>query len=87
MLRLRPIMMTALVACFGLLPAAMSTGIGSDSQKPFAIVIVGGLMPRLVCQRFLRRLEPRVGLAVAGVRCGLRHSSGKMRSPMSGRAS
>ena len=40
LLRLRPIMMTALVACFGLLPAAMSTGIGSDSQKPFAIVIV-----------------------------------------------
>ena len=36
-------MMTALVACIGLLPAAMSTGIGSDSQKPFAIVIVGGL--------------------------------------------
>ena len=42
LLRLRPIMMTALVACFGLLPAAMSTGIGSDSQRPFAIVIVGG---------------------------------------------
>ena len=37
-------MMTALVACFGLLPAAISTGIGSDSQKPFAIVIVGGLV-------------------------------------------
>ena len=40
LLRLRPIMMTALVACIGLLPAAVSTGIGSDSQKPFAIVIV-----------------------------------------------
>jgi cobalt-zinc-cadmium resistance protein CzcA len=37
--------MTALVACIGLLPAAISTGIGSDSQKPFAIVIVGGLLP------------------------------------------
>ncbi len=43
-LRLRPIMMTTLVATLGLLPAAMSTGIGSDSQRPFAIVIVGGLM-------------------------------------------
>jgi cobalt-zinc-cadmium resistance protein CzcA len=52
-LRLRPIMMTALVACFGLLPAAMSTGIGSDSQKPFAIVIVGGLVSRLLLSIFL----------------------------------
>ena len=43
-LRLRPIMMTTLVATLGLLPAAMSHGIGSDSQRPFAIVIVGGLM-------------------------------------------
>ncbi|MEO6924840.1 MAG: efflux RND transporter permease subunit, partial [Bryocella sp.] len=42
--RLRPIMMTAMVACLGLLPAALSTGIGSDSQKPFAIVIVAGLI-------------------------------------------
>ena len=42
LLRLRPIMMTALVACLGLLPAALSTGIGSDTQKPFAIVIVAG---------------------------------------------
>ena len=53
LLRLRPIMMTALVACFGLLPAAMSTGIGSDSQKPFAIVIVGGLISRLLLSVFL----------------------------------
>jgi cobalt-zinc-cadmium resistance protein CzcA len=53
MLRLRPIMMTALVACFGLLPAAMSTGIGSDSQKPFAIVIVAGLASRLLLSIFL----------------------------------
>lgn len=43
-LRLRPIMMTMLVATLGLLPAAMSHGIGSDSQRPFAIVIVGGLI-------------------------------------------
>lgn len=53
LLRLRPIMMTALVACLGLLPAAMSTGIGSDSQKPFAIVIVGGMVSRLVLSIFL----------------------------------
>jgi cobalt-zinc-cadmium resistance protein CzcA len=45
--RLRPIMMTALVACLGLLPAALSHGIGSDTQRPFAIVIVAGLISRL----------------------------------------
>jgi cobalt-zinc-cadmium resistance protein CzcA len=53
LLRLRPIFMTALVACIGMLPAAMSTGIGSDSQKPFAIVIVGGLISRLALSIFL----------------------------------
>jgi cobalt-zinc-cadmium resistance protein CzcA len=47
-LRLRPIMMTTLVATLGLLPAALSRGIGSDSQRPFAIVIVGGLMVAMV---------------------------------------
>ena len=47
LLRLRPIMMTALVACLGLLPAAMATGVGSDTQKPFAIVVVAGLISRL----------------------------------------
>lgn len=47
LLRLRPIVMTAMVACLGLLPAALSTGIGSDTQKPFAIVIVAGLISRL----------------------------------------
>ncbi len=47
MLRLRPIMMTMLVATLGLLPAAMSHDIGSDSQRPFAIVIVGGLIVEL----------------------------------------
>ncbi len=47
-LRLRPIMMTMLVATLGLLPAALSRGIGSDSQRPFAIVIVGGLSATLV---------------------------------------
>jgi heavy metal efflux system protein len=53
LLRLRPIMMTALVACLGLLPAALSTGIGSDTQKPFAIVIVAGLVSRLVLGFFV----------------------------------
>jgi heavy metal efflux system protein len=52
-LRLRPIMMTMLVATFGLLPAAMSHAIGSDSQRPFAIVIVGGLIADLVMSIFL----------------------------------
>ncbi|HEY6291348.1 MAG TPA: CusA/CzcA family heavy metal efflux RND transporter [Terriglobia bacterium] len=47
-LRLRPIMMTMLVATLGLLPAALSHDIGSDSQRPFAIVIVGGLMVDLI---------------------------------------
>jgi heavy metal efflux system protein len=52
-LRLRPIMMTMLVATLGLLPAALSHGIGSDSQRPFAIVIVGGLVGALVMGVFL----------------------------------
>jgi heavy metal efflux system protein len=53
LLRLRPIMMTALVACLGLLPAAMSTGVGSDTQKPFAIVVVAGLLSRLLLGFFI----------------------------------
>src|SRR5580693_937480 len=52
-LRLRPIMMTMLVATLGLLPAAMSHAIGSDTQRPFAIVIVGGLMAALAMSVFL----------------------------------
>ncbi len=52
-LRLRPIMMTMLVATLGLMPAATSHGIGSDSQRPFAIVIVGGLIGALVFSVFL----------------------------------
>jgi len=52
-LRLRPIMMTMLVATLGLLPAAVSHAIGSDSQRPFAIVIVGGLIAALVMSIFL----------------------------------
>jgi len=52
-LRLRPIMMTALVAALGLLPAALATGVGTDSQKPFALVIVSGLFTRLLISVFL----------------------------------
>src|SRR5580704_1915827 len=51
--RFRPILMTMLVASLGLVPAATSHGIGSDSQRPFAIVIVGGLMAVLFMSIFL----------------------------------
>ena len=64
-LRLRPIMMTMLVATLGLLPAAMSHAIGSDSQRPFAIVIVGGLMAALVMSIFLL---PTLYVWIAGER-------------------
>jgi len=62
LLRLRPIMMTALVACLGLLPAALSHGIGSDTQRPFAIVIVAGLLSRLCLAVFM---DPVIYRAVA----------------------
>jgi heavy metal efflux system protein len=52
-LRLRPIVMTALVAALGLLPAALATGVGTDSQKPFALVIVSGMLSRLLISIFL----------------------------------
>ncbi len=42
--RMRPMLMTALSACIGLLPAAVSTGIGSQVQRPLAIVVVGGML-------------------------------------------
>ncbi|MFZ0962578.1 MAG: CusA/CzcA family heavy metal efflux RND transporter [Terriglobia bacterium] len=64
-LRLRPIMMTMLVATLGLLPAALSHAIGSDSQRPFAIVIVGGLISDLVMSIFLL---PTLYVWIAGVR-------------------
>ncbi len=64
-LRLRPIMMTMLVATLGLLPAAMSHAIGSDSQRPFAIVIVGGLISDLVMSVFLL---PTLYVWIAGER-------------------
>ncbi len=47
-IRTRPVIMTALMAAIGLLPAAMSTGIGSESQKPLAVVIIGGLITATV---------------------------------------
>jgi cobalt-zinc-cadmium resistance protein CzcA len=52
-LRLRPIMMTALVAALGLLPAALATGVGTDTQRPFAMVIVSGLFTRLLISVYL----------------------------------
>ena len=52
-LRLRPIMMTALVAALGLLPAALATGVSTDTQRPFALVIVSGLFTRLLISVFL----------------------------------
>ena len=64
-LRLRPIMMTMLVATLGLLPAALSHAIGSDSQRPFAIVIVGGLMAALIMSIFLL---PTLYVWIAGER-------------------
>jgi len=64
-LRLRPIMMTMLVATLGLAPAALSHAIGSDSQRPFAIVIVGGLIAALVLSIFLL---PTLYVWVAGDR-------------------
>ena len=64
-LRLRPIMMTMLVATLGLLPAALSHAIGSDSQRPFAIVIVGGLIAALLMSIFLL---PTLYVWVAGDR-------------------
>ena len=53
LLRLRPIMMTALVAALGLLPAALASGVGTDSQRPFALVIVSGLFSRLLISIYL----------------------------------
>jgi cobalt-zinc-cadmium resistance protein CzcA len=73
-LRLRPIMMTMLVATLGLLPAALSHAIGSDSQRPFAIVIVGGLIAALVMSVFLL---PTLYVWMAGERDVLPAAEGK----------
>ena len=70
-LRLRPIMMTMLVATLGLLPAALSHAIGSDSQRPFAIVIVGGLIAALIMSVFLL---PTLYVWIAGERDVLPHA-------------
>ncbi len=51
--RVRPVMMTALTAIFGLLPAALSTKIGSQTQRPLAIVVVGGMITTLFLTRYL----------------------------------
>jgi len=72
-MRLRPIMMTMLVATLGLLPAALSHAIGSDSQRPFAIVIVGGLIAALVMSVFLL---PTLYVWIAGDHDVLPYSSG-----------
>ena len=69
-LRLRPIMMTALVAALGLLPAALATGVGTDSQRPFALVIVSGLFTRLLISVFLMPvLYSLVARPATGSRC------------------
>src|SRR5262249_57549836 len=51
--RVRPMMMTALTAVFGLLPAAVSTRIGAQTQQPLAIVVVGGMLMTLLLNRYL----------------------------------
>ena len=51
--RVRPVMMTALTAIFGLLPAAFSTRIGAQTQRPLAIVVVGGMITTLFLTRYL----------------------------------
>jgi cobalt-zinc-cadmium resistance protein CzcA len=73
-LRLRPIMMTMLVATLGLLPAALSHAIGSDSQRPFAIVIVGGLIAALIMSVFLL---PTLYVWIAGERDVLPSADGQ----------
>jgi cobalt-zinc-cadmium resistance protein CzcA len=73
--RLRPIMMTMLVASVGLLPAALSRGIGSDSQRPFAIVIVGGLVAAFDSWRVLIANSLCVGGRGPGRAAGRRKGS------------
>ena len=51
--RIRPVVMTAMMAAIGLMPAAMSTGIGSESQKPLAIVVIGGLVTATILTLFI----------------------------------
>ncbi|HVV55789.1 MAG TPA: efflux RND transporter permease subunit, partial [Mucilaginibacter sp.] len=51
--RLRPVVMTAMMAAIGLLPAAVSTGIGSEASKPLAIVVIGGLITNTTFNLFI----------------------------------
>lgn len=69
-LRFRPIIMTSLVATLGLLPAALSHGIGSDSQRPLAVVIVGGLIAALASSLF--SIADAVRLGGSRGRCAFR---------------
>jgi cobalt-zinc-cadmium resistance protein CzcA len=62
-LRLRPILMTALMAGLGLLPAALSHGIGSETQRPFAVVIVGGIVSATI---FTLLLLPLIFKRISG---------------------
>jgi cobalt-zinc-cadmium resistance protein CzcA len=69
--RVRPVVMTAMMAAIGLLPAALSTGIGSETQKPLAIVIIGGLVSAtiltllvlpIIFERFYKRKHSELGI-------------------------
>ena len=51
--RLRPVLMTMLTAIFGLLPAALSTRIGAQTQRPLAIVVIGGMVMAILLTRYL----------------------------------
>lgn len=58
--RLRPVLMTSCLAFFGLLPMALSTGVGSEIQRPFALVVVGGMVSTLLVALFLLPLFYRI---------------------------
>ena len=89
--RVRPVMMTALTAIFGLLPAALSTRIGSQTQRPLAIVVVGGMITTLLLTRYLMPVlysfyghrEPPAGPAAwrtkRGAACGLANMRSRKR--------
>jgi heavy metal efflux system protein len=61
--KLRAVLMASLLALFGLLPMAVSTGIGSETQRPFALVIVGGMVTTLVVTLFVLPLVYRLTAA------------------------
>src|SRR5205823_4970698 len=75
--RLRPILMTAIVAIFGLLPASLATGLGSDVQRPLATVIVWGLLSSTVLTLFVVPVLYRVfAPGIAPVEAGQENSAG-----------